>query len=394
MNDNNINLRLSKLEDLYLSLSTHLEGERILRKEEDEKCKQICDIISKQLLEIKETQPNESFNKRFSTLKDQFLNLIDSKIDEKFIEKKNKIEAQYIEQRKEENLFNKKMEEEFNHYKFELNNLNKRLELLENLYNKKLKEISIKLDKIEEIGSLQNNLRIFNNDINNKIGMMNEKINDIEKEKNLDDNRLKILENKIKNISLDDKENKEKNDLELKAINNNLDFLKKDFSSFTEKYLKEMENIQNKLDNQNIIKNKEIANFERHVLDEYENFTQFLTKILNQEIDKMKSMNEFLNGDVNIIKNKNKYLEEALYKLRDELFDSQEKNYKYLVNKMNSILNLQIGGNDNYYTNNNNKTDNNNINNNAKNNRNNNKNNINKSKKSNPIEKETIIFEA
>ena len=52
-NNSNINLRLTKLEELFFSLSAHLEGERVLRKEEDEKCKQLCDLIAKQLIQIK-----------------------------------------------------------------------------------------------------------------------------------------------------------------------------------------------------------------------------------------------------------------------------------------------------------------------------------------------------
>ena len=60
----------------------------------------------------------------------------------------------------------KKQENVFNHYKFELNNLNKRIDLIENNCNKKLKDVS---DKIEEITKIINNLKIFNNDLTNKI---------------------------------------------------------------------------------------------------------------------------------------------------------------------------------------------------------------------------------
>ena len=59
-----INYRLTKLEEFYLSLSAHFEGERLLRKEEDQKCKQLCELISNQIMEIKDKQPNESFIKR------------------------------------------------------------------------------------------------------------------------------------------------------------------------------------------------------------------------------------------------------------------------------------------------------------------------------------------
>ena len=157
-NNLNINLRLTKLEEFYLSLSAHLEGERVLRKEEDEKCKQLCDLISKQILEIKETQPNESFPKRFESFKEQLLNVIESRIEEKILENKNRLEAQYINIKTDEDSINKKIESEFNHYKFELNNLNKRLEFIESTYNKKIKDIS---NKIQEINNTHNNLKIL-----------------------------------------------------------------------------------------------------------------------------------------------------------------------------------------------------------------------------------------
>ena len=39
VDNSGINMRLTKLEEFYLSLAAHLEGERVLRKEEDDKCK-------------------------------------------------------------------------------------------------------------------------------------------------------------------------------------------------------------------------------------------------------------------------------------------------------------------------------------------------------------------
>ena len=80
------------------------------------------------------------------------------------------------------------------------------------------------------------------------------------------------------------------------------------------------------MNKQNALKDKEISNFEQHILEEYENFTKFITNILNQNVDKVKSMNEYLNSDIEIIKNKNHYLEETLLKMREDVYDSLEKN--------------------------------------------------------------------
>ena len=346
--NSNINLRLTKLEEFYLSLSAHLEGERVLRKEEDEKCKQLCDLIAKQIIEIKETQPNESFTKRFSSMKEQFLNLIESKIDEKIIDNKNRIESQYINIKAKDDSLYLKLEKEIESYKLELNNINKKIEIMEKTYSNKIKDIS---NKIQEINNSQNNLRIFNNDIMNKMNNINLKTNQIqaklEKEKKLDIvNKFKNIENKLEYMNLIHKENEEKNNIDLNTINNNLDYLKNDFASLSENFMKEVEEMKNNINKQNILKNKEITNFEQHILGENENFTKFITNILNQNIDKIKSMNEFLNSDVEIIKNKSQYLEETLLKLREDIYDTLKKNSKYILDKMHSLFNFQINNKD------------------------------------------------
>ena len=336
-NNIDMNFRLTKLEEFCLSLSAHLEGERVLRKEEDQKCRQLYEIISNQIKEIKETQPNESFNKRFITLKDQLINMIDSKIDEKMIENKNILENQYMNIKASEETIIKKQENVFNHYKFELNNLNKRIYLLENNYNKRINEISF---QIEEITKIINNMKICNNDLNNRINEINNNMNKLDKG---DIRKIKILENNIKDINLNYKEKEEKNEIDLNNINENLSYLKNEIGSISEKYLNEIEEIKTNLINQKEIETKEMSNFEQHLLGEYENFTKFITNLLNKNIEKIKSMNEYLNSDVEIVKNKNKYIEETLLKLREDVFDSMDKNSKFILDKMKSHFNNQIG---------------------------------------------------
>ena len=336
-NNHDMNLRLTKLEEFCLSLSAHLEGERLLRKEEDQKCRQLCELISNQIMEIKDTQPNESFNKRFVSLKEQLVNMIESKIGEKMIENKNRLESQYIHIKAGEESKIKKQENVFNHYKFELNNLNKRIDFLENNCNKRIKEID---NKIEDIIKVVNSLKIFNNDLTNKINDINNRINKIEKEEL---SKIKILANNIKDINLNSKENEEKTSIDLNNINENLSYLKNEFKTISEKYVNEVEEIKNNLKNQKDIENSEITNFEKHLLGEYENFTKFMTDILNQNIDKIKSMNEFLNSDIEIVKNKNKYIEETLLKLREDVYDSINKNSNFILDKMKTHFNNQIG---------------------------------------------------
>ena len=332
-----INFRLTKLEEFCLSLSAHLEGERVLRKEEDQKCRQLCEVISNQIKEIKEAQPNESFHKHFISLKEQLMNIMDSKICEKMIENNNHLENQFMHIKSIEESLIKKQEIALNHYKYEMNNLNKRIDLLENSCNKRINEVSY---QIEEIAKLINTMKIYNNDLGNKINEINNNISKLETD---DIKNRQMLENNIKNIKINYKEKDEKNEIDLNNINENLSYLKNEIGSLSEKYLNEIEEIKVNLINQRELESKEILNFEKHLLGEYENFTKFMTNLLNKNIDKIKSMNEYLNGDVEIVKNKSKYIEEALLKLREDVFDSMDKNSKFILDKMKSHFNNQIG---------------------------------------------------
>ena len=353
----NLNMRLTKLEESYFSLSAHLEGERILRKVEDDKCKQLCDFLAKQIIDIKEKQPTESFNESFLPLKEQLINLIDTKIDSKLIESKKQLELQYINNIEKinknktiENLESKKLDNEFGQYRSELNSLYKKVESIDNMYDKKMKEIS---NKIEDIYNKNSSFIIENDNLINRINDLNIIINQIQQDQRNNLNKINNdfqeqinivnndLENKIKNIHITTLDNEQKKNSDLNTIDTNLCLLKDDFSSLSKNYLREIDELKRSLNKQNTLKDKEISNFEQHILEEYENFTKFITDILNKNVDKVKSMNEYLSSDIEIIKNKNQYLEETLLKMRDDIYDSLEKNVKYALDKIHSYLEVQ-----------------------------------------------------
>ena len=361
----NLNMRLTKLEESYFSLSAHLEGERVLRKVEDDKCKQLCDFLAKQIIDVKEKQPAESFNESFISLKEQLINLIDTKIDSKLIENKKQLELQYINNIEKinknktiENLESKKLDNEFCQYRSEFNSLYKKVECIDNMYDKKMKEIS---NKIDDIYNKNNNFIIENDNLINRVNDLNIIINQFQQDQRNSLNKMNNdfqeqiniinnnFESKIKNIHITALGNEQKKNSDLNAIDTNLSLLKDDFSSLSNNYLREIDELIKNLNKQNNLKDKEISNFEQHILEEYENFTKFITNILNQNVDKVKSMNEYLNSDIEIIKNKNLYLEETLLKMREDVYDSLEKNVKYVLDKIHSYLEAQ---NDNIPSNN------------------------------------------
>ena len=98
MEQNNLalNMRITKLEESYFSLSAHLEGERVLRKDEDDKCKQLCDFLAKEISELKGRDPMESLKEVFLSLKEELINSIDTKIESKILEQHNHLNHESI----------------------------------------------------------------------------------------------------------------------------------------------------------------------------------------------------------------------------------------------------------------------------------------------------------
>ena len=345
-----LNMRLTKLEESYFSLSAHLEGERVLRKVEDDKCKQLCDFLAKQILEIKEKQPTQSINEVLLSFKDELLNIIETKIDSKILENKKNLEIQYVniiekinKNKNKENFDNKKIDNELIQNKNEINNINKKIEYIENIYDKKIKEISSKAEDVfNEYNNITKKIKDFNIIIDKFKNEQKYNMNKINSEIESQINYLNdSIEGKINNIHINSINNEQKKNLDLSKIGNNLSLLKSDFDSLSNNYLKEIDELRKNVNQENNLKMKEISNFEQHFLIEYENFTNFITKILNQNIEKIKSMNDYMNSDIEIVKNKNQYLEETLLKMREDVYDSMEKNIKYVLDKIHTYLDIQ-----------------------------------------------------
>ena len=336
MSINTQEIRLTKLEESYYSLSAHLEGERTLRKLEDDKCKQLYDFLSKQILEIKEREPIKNFNEVFFNLKDELMNLIEMKIDSKILENKKQLEMQYINNidkiNLNKNLLSDNYDKEIKQNKYEIEKTNKTIEIMNKTYDKKLEEIS---DQIKELYD-------YNQTVSNKIKEIDTILssfqNDLNKIKKEIKKEIEEINNNINNKIYSIKNNiiYDKNNNDLINIDNNLSLLKSDFDSLSNNYLKEIYDLKNDLNQHNELKEKEMENFEQHFITEYENFTKFITDILNQNTDKIKSMNDYMNSDIEIIKNKNKYLEETLLKLREDVYDSIKQNIKYVLDKIHT----------------------------------------------------------
>ena len=283
MSINTQEIRLTKLEESYYSLSAHLEGERTLRKLEDDKCKQLYDFLSKQILEIKEREPIKNFNEVFFNLKEELMNLIEMKIDSKILENKKQLEMQYINNidkiNLNKNLLSDNYDKEIKQNKYEIEKTNKTIETMNKTCDKKLEEIS---DQIKELYD-------FNQTLSNKIKEVDTILSsfqiDLNKIKKEVKKEIEEINNNINNKIYSIKNNiiYDKNNNDLINIDNNLSLLKSDFDSLSNNYLKEIYDLKNDLNQQNELKEKELVNFEQHFITEYENFTKFITDIFESK---------------------------------------------------------------------------------------------------------------
>lgn len=325
--------RINKVEELCLSLSTQLKGEIILRKDEDQKFSQLGDILTQQIYDIKNNSLGKNFNQQYEIFKKEICNVVDYKIKElngsNIKSKCSKIDSKA------------KIPSESQ----TLNNIFQKLKNIENIYDGKIAEVSKKIEDIEY------NNKILNNNINelyHKIEEINIILNNI-KQNNFNENSVlnNEIEEKIHIIKLNihdelkqlETRQRESNSLELNNLTCEMNYLKNDIKSLFDNYLNEIDKFKKITKEQNMINQKEISEFEQHILREFENFTKFESENINKCAGQIKTSHEFFDSDLNIIKNKTQYLEETVLKLREEIFESIENTDKYLIDKIHSYLN-------------------------------------------------------
>lgn len=96
------------------------------------------------------------------------------------------------------------------------------------------------------------------------------------------------------------------------------------------------ESINNQLANQT----KEIDHFEHHMLNEHDKFINFIQSHLDEQNLNMKKLFDFSNEDIDILKTKSDSLENALKKLRGDLFKSINESEDFLTKKYESIFRI------------------------------------------------------
>lgn len=86
--------------------------------------------------------------------------------------------------------------------------------------------------------------------------------------------------------------------------------------------------------------NKEIDNFEKHILNEHEKFISFIQNHLEEQNGNMKKLFDYVNDDIDILKGKNDSMENLIKKLRADVFKSINETEDFLQKKYESIFRI------------------------------------------------------
>lgn len=235
----------------------------------------------------------------------------------------------------------KYLQNEFIQYRTELANASRRISMLEDKYNQKMEELDKKIlmmDKSivfvkENIVDLLNKLNL-----NSKYTaaltarLETESENNVTTIKSYDElvttvkKLSKHLKELIKNTgSFQGKSNDIIGEMQNEISNNHLELDRK------------LRALKESLISQLNSQNKEIDNFESHILTEFNGFVQKVKGAVEEQVNKNRTAYDFTTSDVELIRNKNEYLELSINKLRNDLTDSIKQAEIFLMNKVDRL---------------------------------------------------------
>jgi hypothetical protein len=331
-NINNIQVGNQQL-DIYTQLQ--LMYQKIIKLEESNNnlSHLLNDEISqRQILEKHSTTSIDAFSGQLNILKNNY-----DKIEEILVENISKLKEKNNTKNDNKNIFNSNIEEiikkEIGAYKIEIN----KIENLENKINginkenkKNMKEINDKIDLINnEIKPLKDSQKKNKNNL--------QKLRD-EFQLNLNNNQNFL--NEVNNILLDFKKNMDiynssynKSIEELRGLHENVNIDKNNNN-------KKMDEIQKRINSYINDRNKEMDNFENHLLNEYEKFINFIQTKFDELNEGVKKLVDYNGEDINIMKEKMDLFQEANKKLRIDLFKGLNETEDFFEKKYNSILKI------------------------------------------------------
>ena len=249
-----------------------------------------------------------SFN---STNEDTFTRM-QKMIDNEFTKYKSELNSNILKTE----YHSKKLIDIVNKYSDDFNGIQKEIQVLKN-ENEQLK--TFRVQTIDEINKIKDNNLKQDNSFENFIKKM--------------DNILLELGGKMRNY--DDIFRNHTNNFEL--IKNDFFNQFKDMNNIIKRNNKELnDNFENKID----ICNKEIENFENHILSEHDKFVKFIQNNFDEQNSSLKRLFDYANEDIEILKGKIENLDDSIKKLRIEVFKGINQTEEFLEKKYDSIYRI------------------------------------------------------
>ena len=230
---------------------------------------------------------------------------------------------------------------EFNQYRSELNT-----NIINSEFNsKKIDEIISKFSL--DLTEIQKQIQNLNNENEQLKTFRIQTISEIKKikENNFQkDNSYEQFIQKMDNVILELGAKMKNYDDIFRNHTNNFELIKNDFfnqfkdmNNIIKRNNKELnDNFENKID----ICNKEIENFENHILSEHDKFVKFIQNNFDEQNSSLKRLFDYANEDIELLKGKIGNLDDSIKKLRTEVFKGINETEEFLEKKYDSIFRI------------------------------------------------------
>ena len=339
--------KITKIEQTLSQIANQLHSEILSRKQLEESSYKNTEFFNKKILNLESTFSHYDIeiNKTFERLHREVGNDMNIKNGALIKMLKPKSERNTNECYSEMNDPNVKYDQyiknEFMQYRTELNtlvsrltsteiNIDKKIESLTNEIENIKKDISFIRNSIDDIMThstqVDNSSALYKSEIEKNIKSINSCLSQII------NNDLPKHENVLNSLISTQRSNSVQSESTFVDIRNKIQSLDDDLNKKL-RQLKETRITQ--MNNQN----KEIDNFETHVLSEHESFTKVVRVSIEEDTNKMKGYFEYTKEDVELIRNRCSYIENSLNKLRGDIYESIKQSESFLLQKIDKYTN-------------------------------------------------------
>ncbi|MCQ2815868.1 MAG: hypothetical protein MJ252_01250 [archaeon] len=181
------------------------------------------------------------------------------------------------------------------------------------------KDQSIDIKFGDKINDLQNYIVQTNQNISNLTDKLN---NFIKTNKAVNDNYDNVLYSHNSNFTV---------------LNDNL---KKELKNVGETFAIKVNNNEKSMNDKFEAMNKELSHFEKHILEEQDNFVKYVKSCFDLQNNNMKKISMLTNNDIDMLKEQNMDNDSKILKLKDEFNRNLNNTEEYFKNKYDTIFRM------------------------------------------------------